>query len=31
LDQVIQAVTGMNEQVSQLADQVAELQRRMQG
>jgi hypothetical protein len=30
LDQVIQAVMGMNEQVSQLADQVAELQRRMQ-
>jgi hypothetical protein len=31
LDQVIQAVTGMNNQVSQLADQVAELQRRLQG
>ena len=31
LDQVIQAVTGMNEQVGQLADQVSELQRRMQG
>lgn len=31
LDQVIQAVTGMNTQVSQLADQVAELQRRLQG
>jgi hypothetical protein len=30
LDQVIQAVTGMNTQVSQLADQVAELQRRME-
>jgi hypothetical protein len=31
LDQVIQAVTGMNTHVSQLADQVAELQRRLQG
>jgi hypothetical protein len=31
LEQVIQAVTGMNTQVSQLADQVAELQRRMEG
>jgi hypothetical protein len=31
LDQVIQAVTGMSNQVSQLTDQVAELQRRVQG
>jgi hypothetical protein len=31
LDQVIQAVTGMNNQLSQLADQVEELQRRTQG
>lgn len=31
LDQVIQAVSGMNDQVSQLADQVAEMQRRLQG
>jgi len=29
-EQVIEAVTGMNNQVSQLADQVAELQRRLQ-
>lgn len=30
LEQVIEAVTGMNNQVSQLTDQVAELQRRLQ-
>jgi hypothetical protein len=30
LDQVIQSMTGMNNQLSQLADQVAELQRVLQ-
>ncbi len=31
LDQVIRAVSGMNNQLSQLTDQVAELQRRLEG